>query len=126
MQCNFGYVFKMIIRSCLIRVVSVGKSSLPPEAENIIISVPAATAEQVLAEISKGNVKRVWLHKGGGTGASSPRTVEPAREKGLETVYDFPSCFFRRLARTEFTGSSNGSSAVIRRNIPKHNPEYCA
>ena len=70
-------------------------NSLPPEVENVIISVPAATAEQVLSEISGGNVKRVWLHKGGGTGASSPRTVELAREKGLETVYDFcPLMFF--------------------------------
>ena len=71
-------------------------SMLPREVENVIFSVPASAAEEILAGMSSsGGVKRVWLHKGGGAGASSPRAIELAREKGLETVHDFcPLMFF--------------------------------
>jgi hypothetical protein len=70
-------------------------AELPEDVENVIISVPASTAEHILEEIDTSKIKRVWLHKGGGEGASNTKNVELAREKGLETVYDFcPLMFF--------------------------------
>jgi hypothetical protein len=70
--------------------------NLPKNVSNIIISLPAAKAVQVLKECSGSGVKRVWLHKGvGGEGASSPEAVEAARQAGLEVVYGLcPMMFY--------------------------------
>jgi len=69
---------------------------LPKNVSNVIISLPAAKALEVLKECSGTGVKRVWLHKGaGGAGASSPEAVEAARQVGLEVVYGLcPMMFF--------------------------------
>ncbi len=70
-------------------------ADLPKDVENAIISLPAETAEQILEGIGKSGIKRVWLHQGGGEGASSSRNIEVAKSKGLETVHNFcPLMFF--------------------------------
>src|SRR4030065_1038685 len=59
-------------------------AALPPEVANVILSVSAAAAVEVLRECAGTGVRRVWLHRGaGGEGASSAEAGRAARGGGL-------------------------------------------
>ena len=62
----------------------VGEVQPPPEAA-LLMTPPAAT-EQVVRECAEAGVKRVWMHRGAGTGAVSREAVAFCRERGIEVV----------------------------------------
>jgi len=62
----------------------VGDVQPPPEAA-LLMTPPDAT-DQVVRECVDAGVKRVWMHRGGGTGAVSPSAVAVCRERGIEVV----------------------------------------
>lgn len=54
--------------------------------DGVLVMVPAAKADGVVAEAVEAGVRRVWLHRGGGQGAVSPEAVERCRAAGVEVV----------------------------------------
>ena len=62
----------------------VGEVQPPPEAA-LLLTPPTAT-ERVVRECAEAGVKRVWMHRGGGSGAVSPEAVAFCRDRGIEVV----------------------------------------
>jgi uncharacterized protein len=62
----------------------VGEVQPPPEAA-LLMTPPAAT-DRVVRECAEAGVKRVWMHRGAGTGAVSREAVAFCRDRGIEVV----------------------------------------
>jgi uncharacterized protein len=62
----------------------VGEIQPPPEAA--LLMTPPAVTEQVVRECAEAGVRRVWMHRGAGTGAVSPQAVAFCRERGIDVV----------------------------------------
>jgi len=68
---------------------------LPAEVQNAIFTIPAKATEQVLKDITESSIKRVWLHKGGGQGASSEEAIQICNRSNIPVVYGLcPMMFF--------------------------------
>ena len=70
----------------------------PPEAA-LLLTSPGQT-ELVLRDCVLAGVRRVWLHRGAGQGAASPRALSFCAANGLEAVHDL--CPFMALPGTGF------------------------
>jgi len=57
----------------------------PPVTGALFMTPPRATGAAVEAAIAAG-VRRIWLHRGGGPGASSPEALAACRAAGLVPV----------------------------------------
>jgi predicted CoA-binding protein len=66
----------------------------PPVAGAIFFTAPAQTAGAVQDALSAG-IRRLWFHRGGGAGASSPEAVGACRAAGVEPIADL--CPFMAL-----------------------------
>ena len=62
----------------------VGDVQPPPEA--VLLMTPPAATERVVRECADAGVKRVWMHRGGGSGAVSLDAVAFCRARGIEVV----------------------------------------
>ena len=79
-------------------VARVGDVQPPPEAA--LLLTPARASAQVVRECAEAGVRRVWLHRGGGEGASSAEALALGRERGLEVVDG--ECPFMFLSHSGF------------------------
>jgi predicted CoA-binding protein len=61
----------------------------------LFFTPPARTAAAVEEALAAG-VRRIWLHRGAGAGASSPAALEACRAAGVEPVVDL--CPYMALA----------------------------
>ena len=75
----------------------------PPVDGAIFFTAPGQTAAAVEEALAAG-VRRIWLHRGGGPGASSPAALAACRAAGVEPITDlcpfmaFPDAgWFHRL-----------------------------
>lgn len=59
---------------------------LPEPVDGVLVMVPAAQATSVVADCHAAGVRRVWLHRGAGTGAVSAEAVALARQAGMALV----------------------------------------
>jgi predicted CoA-binding protein len=66
----------------------------PPVDGAIFFTSPPQTAAAVEEALAAG-VRRIWLHRGGGPGASSPAALAACRAAGVEPVTDL--CPFMAL-----------------------------
>ena len=57
-----------------------------PPAEAALLMTPPAATDRVVRECADAGVKRVWMHRGGGSGAVSPEAVAFCRARGIEVV----------------------------------------
>jgi predicted CoA-binding protein len=73
-------------------------NDLPEKVKNLILVVQPQATEEIIREINPAKIKRVWMHKGAGSGSSSPKAIQECREKGIEVVYGFCPMMF--LAHT--------------------------
>jgi len=68
---------------------------LPADVESVILAVPPAITEEVVAQIPGTGIKRVWMHRGAGKGAYSETAREQCNKHGIGVVYGFcPMMFF--------------------------------
>jgi predicted CoA-binding protein len=67
--------------ACYARVTDV-----PATLDGIVVVTTPEVAEQVVAEAHDAGVPRVWLHRGIGTGSSSPAAVEFCTEHGMAVI----------------------------------------
>jgi predicted CoA-binding protein len=68
-------------RRCFPRV-----SDIHPPVDGAFVLVPAAQAEAVVRDCLDGGVRRIWLHRGGGPGSSSPQALSLCAARGVEPV----------------------------------------
>lgn len=61
-------------------------SEVPEPLDGVLVMVPADRSATVVQECIDRGVRRVWLHRGAGTGAVSPEAVRLGRDAGLDVV----------------------------------------
>ena len=61
--------------------------SLPGYVTNLILVVNPVVTEQIVSQLNDTSIKRVWLHKGSGSGSSSDVAIATCRKNGIEVVY---------------------------------------
>jgi predicted CoA-binding protein len=59
---------------------------LRPPPDGVLIMTPPQAALQVIRDCAEAGVRRVWLHRGAGTGAVSEEAVALARDLGIAVV----------------------------------------
>lgn len=67
---------------------------LPAHVSNLILVVKPAVTEQIVGQLKGSSIKRVWMHKGAGSGSDSPSAIENCREAGIEEVHGFCPLMF--------------------------------
>lgn len=77
-------------RTCHARVQDIR----PPVAGALLMTPPART-EHAVRDCVEAGIRSVWMHRGSGTGASSPEAEALCRAQGLEVVADL--CPFMAL-----------------------------
>lgn len=58
----------------------------PPADVALLMTSPGQT-ERALRDCAAAGVRRVWLHRGAGAGAESPKALAFCREHGIEAVH---------------------------------------
>ncbi|PKN54198.1 MAG: hypothetical protein CVU56_27845 [Deltaproteobacteria bacterium HGW-Deltaproteobacteria-14] len=61
-------------------------TDLPEPVGGALVMVPAAASEAVVRDAAAARVPRVWLHRGGGPGSSTPEAVRAAHDLDLALV----------------------------------------
>jgi uncharacterized protein len=59
---------------------------ITPPVEGALLMTPPSASEGVVRDCAEAGVPRVWLFRGGGTGAVSEAAVTACRERGLSVV----------------------------------------
>lgn len=69
--------------------------ALPPDVDSMIVVVsPGITLEIVKDSVGSG-IKRIWMHKGSGTGSFCQEALDLCRENNIDVVYGLcPMMFF--------------------------------
>jgi predicted CoA-binding protein len=68
-------------RPCFARV-----GDISPPVEGALLLVPPAQAESVVRDCLDAGVRRIWFHRGGGRGSSSPEALALCAERGVNPV----------------------------------------
>ncbi len=75
------------------------KDIAPPVDGVLLMTAPAVT-ERAVRDCFAAGISRVWMHRGGGTGAVSQEAIDFGREKGIRVVAGY--CPYMFLPRTPF------------------------
>jgi len=67
---------------------------LPENVENLLLVVQPKATEEIVEGLNSGKIKRVWMHKGMGSGCSSIKAISTCKEKGIDVVYGFCPMMF--------------------------------
>lgn len=90
---------------------------IEPSVEGALIMTTAAAAEQVLEDCAGAGIRRVWLYRGLGGGASSPATIATANRLGLEVVAGH--CPYMFLPGTPKVHAIHGLGKKLTGSYPK-------
>lgn len=90
---------------------------IEPPVEGALIMTTAAAAEQVLEDCAAAGIRRVWLYRGMGGGASSPETAAAAERHGLDAVVGH--CPYMFLPGTPAFHSIHGLGKKLTGSYPK-------
>ena len=71
-----------------------------PAADAALLLTSPGSTEVVLRDCVEAGIRRVWLHRGAGAGAASPRALAFCAANALEAVHDL--CPFMALPGTGF------------------------
>ena len=83
---------------------SVGEVSPAPDAALLV--VPAARATDAVRDCLAAGVRRIWLHRGGGPGATSDEAIALCRASGVEPILGL--CPFMALPGAAFPHRLHG------------------
>ncbi len=67
---------------------------LPENVQNLLLVVQPKATEEIVKGINPDKIKRVWMHKGMGSGSSSILAIHECKDKGIEVVYGFCPMMF--------------------------------
>jgi uncharacterized protein len=87
--CGRGY--DMVPVNPMINEVGGQKSyaclqAVTPPVEGALLMTPPAVTKGIVARLPCGGITRVWIHRGGGTGAVSREAVDFCRRKGIRLI----------------------------------------
>jgi predicted CoA-binding protein len=63
-------------------------SDARPAPEAALLMTPPAHSAEAVRDCLAAGVRRIWFHRGGGAGSSSPKAVALCRAAGVEPVVD--------------------------------------
>lgn len=61
-------------------------TELPPQVENAVFAIPRDATEEVIQQAPQSNIKRVWLHKGGGASSDSEEAISFCKNNNIPVV----------------------------------------
>ena len=67
---------------------------LPEKVKNLLLVVQPKVTEEIVRQINPQRIRRVWMHRGMGSGSASIIAIEECKRKGIEVVYDFCPMMF--------------------------------
>jgi len=88
----------------------------PPVDGALLMTKPAET-ERVVRECHAAGVRDIWMHRGGGTGAVSPRAVEFCQANGMSVVAG--ECPFMFLPQSPWYHRLHGACRKLVGRYPK-------
>ncbi len=59
---------------------------ITPPVDGALLMTPPRVTEDIVQECAAVGIRRVWMHRGGGTGAVSEQAIEFCRQKGMRVV----------------------------------------
>ena len=68
--------------------------SIPGGVEGVVIGTRPETAVTTMREAAEVGIKHVWMHRGPGTGSSSPEAAAYGRERGIDVIDGGCPCMF--------------------------------
>ncbi len=71
-----------------------------PSVDGALLMTAPPVTEGVVRDCLAAGISRVWLHRGGGTGAVSQEAIDFCRQKGIRVVAGY--CPYMFLPRTPF------------------------
>lgn len=81
-------------------------TDLPEPVGGALVMTPAGASEGVVRDAAAAHIPRVWLHRGGGPGSTSPEAVRAAHDLGLSVVDgECPMMFVGRSRVHRFHGA---------------------
>jgi uncharacterized protein len=89
---------------------------ITPAVDGVLIMTPPQVTEQVVQDCGKAGVRRVWLHRGAGVGAVSPKAVEYCEQQGMKVVAGY--CPFMFLSGTPFFHKFHGFTLKVTGKYP--------
>jgi len=90
----------------------------PPVDAALLMTKPAVT-EIVVRECQAAGIRDIWMYRGGGTGAVSPRAVEFCQANGMSVVEG--ECPFMFLPETPWFHRFHGFCRKLVGSYPKEN-----
>ncbi|HUB82166.1 MAG TPA: CoA-binding protein [Bryobacteraceae bacterium] len=88
----------------------------PPVDGALLLTKPEQT-ERVVRECRDAGIRDIWMYRGGGNGAVSPRAVEFCRANGMSVVAG--ECPFMYLPRTQWYHRVHGFCRKLTGSYPK-------
>lgn len=89
-----------------------------PRIDGAILMTPPLVTDSVVRDCAEAGVKRVWMHRGAGRGASSPVAVSYCRDHGISVVES--ACPFMFLPGAGFAHRAHGFLARLFGQHPAH------
>jgi uncharacterized protein len=77
-----------------------------PPVEGVLIMTPPNVTEQVVLDCAQAGIKHVWLHRGAGFGAVSPKAVELCEQNDIAVVKGY--CPYMFLPNTQIFHKLHG------------------
>ena len=85
-----------------------------PPVEGALVRTAADKSESVVHDCAEAGIKRVWLHRGAGTGAVSPAAVHFCEEHGMCLVAGY--CPYMFLPKASFFHRLHGFFRKLGKN----------
>ena len=67
---------------------------LPQNVENLLLVVKPKATEEIVSSLNPLKIRRIWMHKGMGSGSSTLQAIEICRNKEIGVVYGFCPMMF--------------------------------
>jgi len=91
-------------------------AAIEPPVQGALLMTPATASERAVRDCEAAGVKRIWLFRGGGTGAVSPEAVAFGCDHGMQMVAG--ECPFMFLPNSGWFHAAHGLIRKIRGKYP--------
>lgn len=92
---------------------------IAPPVDGALIITPSTQTEQVVRDCVAANIRRVWMHSGGGQGSVNPKAVAFCKGSGIRLVEGH--CPFMFLPETQFFHRFHGFVLKLTGKYPAEN-----
>jgi predicted CoA-binding protein len=89
---------------------------IQPPVDGVLIMTTPQIAEEVVKDCHAAGVRRVWLHRGAGVGAVSPKAIEYCHQNNIEVIEGY--CPFMFFSETAFFHRLHGFGKKLTGSYP--------